>query len=45
MPLQNYNCFTISKDLTAMAFGMQDGSILLYKSKNLLTSEFKESYQ
>ncbi|CAK82335.1 unnamed protein product (macronuclear) [Paramecium tetraurelia] len=43
-PLQNFNCFCIAKDLSAMAFGLQDGQILIFKAKsqNLMTMDFKD---
>jgi hypothetical protein len=36
------NCFSISPDLTAMAFATKDG-ILLFKSKNLITESCKDT--
>lgn len=38
-------CFAIAKDLTAMAFGLQDGTILYFKSKNLLNQVYFIDWQ
>lgn len=41
--MENFISFAISSDLTAMAISEIDGSIRLYKAKNLLEDEIKES--
>lgn len=35
-PLTNLSAFAITKDLTSMAIGMLDGTILLYRGKTLM---------
>lgn len=42
-PLTQFASFGISRDLTAFGFGLMDGSVLLYRSRNLITTDYKES--
>jgi len=38
-PVRNFCSFNISHDFTALAIGLQDGNIIILKSKNLLTGD------
>ena len=42
-PLISFESFAISPDLTAMAFGLKDGSIIFFRGKNILTQDLKEN--
>ena len=41
-PLLSIAAFAISSDLSAMALGEIDGTLKLYKAKNIVVNDFKE---
>lgn len=41
-PITNYSAFAVSSDLSALGFGLLDGSLFLIRGKNLINSDFKD---